>query len=569
MVAVVAIRTHGIVISGGAPATFTQVTDHRTGHWRVSFQSGPLLDVSGFDGTPWDARSGIVTQADLPGIVADAVTEAYMARDGWWNANDAATMTVIGVQNASGGPADVIRVEPRGGSAVDAWLDRSTHLLVRTVQHTDAGDVTTDYSDYRDADRVKLAFRQVSVDATNARTETTVDSANVTATVAAADLQRPAPSVHAAFDGPSPAIVPFVFTQGDTGQVVVSATVDRKPASLIFDSGGANYLVPDAARRLALTTGGGTDISGVGNASQAASFASVAVIGVGSSQLRDQSAIVAPLPYIVQHPRMGLTVDGLLGFETLASFRTTLDYGARTLTLAPFDSPPPRGVTVPFVTEGAHAYIPVTVDGATGLFGLDTGDSGGVTVFRRFASAHGIFTGPGLQYVAAGGVGGTLGYALYRGSAMTIAGTTLDRPLVIVTDAAAGAFASRAIAGNIGARVLQRFRVTFDYRAHTVTFEPNARVHEPFEGDRTGFSLTQQDPDAFVVLSVVPDSPAAAAGIRPGDRIVDIDGRSVAGEHLGIGDLRPILDKRTADLPLVIRRGTSQTRVVLHPRALL
>ncbi|MBV8367723.1 MAG: aspartyl protease family protein [Candidatus Eremiobacteraeota bacterium] len=564
------ILTSGTQVSGGAPASFRQVVDHRTGFSRETVDSGPLHDVSGFDGTTWDAHNGIVSQADLPGIVADGVTGAYMARDGWWNANDAATMTALPSQTLAGRSVDVISVVPRGGSPVDVWLDRSSHLIVRTVQHTDSGDVTSDYLDYRTTNGARVPYRITTVDPTQAHTDVTVASATLLRAVPKADLQRPATDPRGSFSGAPPAVVPFRLGSIDTGHVVVDATFGGKPATLIFDTGGANYLVPDAARRLGLVTGGGADISGVGNASQAVSFANVGAIDVGSSRLRDQTAIVAPLPYFVQHERAGVTADGLIGFETLSAFRTTFDYAARTLTLAPFDSPPPTGgTTVHFVSEGVHAYVPVTIDGATGLFGLDTGDSGALTVFRRFARAHGIFSGPGVPFVAAGGVGGTLGFSLYRGTSMTIGRTTLPAPVVTVTDAAAGAFASRSIDGNIGARILERFKVTFDFRARTVTFVPNDRVNEHFEANRTGMSLNQTDPNAFVVLSVAPNSPASDVGIRAGDRIVTVDGRSVAGEHLGGGDLTPIVKNRTADLPLVIRRGTSDINVVLKPRELV
>ena len=335
-------------------------------------------------------------------------------------------------------------------------------------------------------------------------------------------------------------------------------------ALAIFVAGGA---APSSSKPVDPRSAFAAERAAVGG--QAASFANVGEIDLGSSRLREQSAIVAPLPYSAQHLRAGITVDGLLGFETLAAFRTTVDYAARTLSLAPFDSPPPQGTTVHFLSDGAHAYVPVTIDGATGLFALDTGDGGGITVFRRFARTHGIFTSPGLQYVSTGGVGGTLAYSLYRANAMTIGGTTLAAPVVTVTDAAAGVFASRGVAGNIGARILERFRVTFDYRARTVTFAPNERVNERFPADNTGFSITQQNPDGFIVLSVVADSPAAAAGIKPGDRIVTIDGKSVATEHLGLGDVRALLEGRTAGVPMVIRRGTSDVNVVVQPRELV
>jgi hypothetical protein len=567
--ALAGIRARGTQLAGGAPGSFVETIDHRTGFSRADLRTGPLHDVSGFDGTVWEARNGIVTQADLPGIVADGVTDAYIARDGWWNAADPAEMTLLAPQTIGGRPADVIAVVPRGGSPVDVWIDQATRLIVRTVQHTDGGNVTTDYADYRGVGHIRVPFRSTSVDPTNARTETTLAGVDVLSTMAAADVGRPAPELRASFAGAPPAVVPFAFDAIDTGHIVVNATLAQRPATLIFDSGGANYVLPDAVKRLGLNVGGGAAISGVGNESVAGGFANVGEIDLGASKLADQIAIAAPLPYVVEHPRAGMTVDGLLGFETLSAFRVTIDYAARTIALEPFDAPPPQGTVVRFLSEGAHAYVPVTIDGATGLFGIDTGDAGGLTVFRRFAREHGIFTGPGLQYVSAGGVGGTLAYSAYRGRSMTIAGTALDAPVVVVTDATAGSFASRAIDGNIGVRVLERFRLTFDYRARTVTFVPNARAGERFPADRFGFSLSQQTPDAFAVLSVVADSPAAAAGVRAGDQIVEIDGKNVAAAHLGVGDVRPLLRDRTTDLPLVIRRGTSRITAVIAPRELL
>ncbi|MBV8689423.1 MAG: hypothetical protein JOZ59_04880, partial [Candidatus Eremiobacteraeota bacterium] len=112
--AVGGIRTSGKIISGGVPNPFRQTIDHRTGFSRVTADIGPVHDVSGFDGTSWDAHNGIVWQTDLPGIVADAVTSAYMARDGWWNASDPATMAPLHAQTIAGHLADVVSVVPRG-----------------------------------------------------------------------------------------------------------------------------------------------------------------------------------------------------------------------------------------------------------------------------------------------------------------------------------------------------------------------------------------------------------------------------------------------------------------------
>jgi hypothetical protein len=159
---VAGIRSRGTQTAGGVPSAFVQIVDHRSGFSRAQVQSGPLLDVNGFDGTVWDAHNGIVSQADLPGIVADGVTAAYMARDGWWSTTDLAEMSMLPAQQLSGRVVDVVRVVPHGGSPVDVWLDHGTDLIVRTVQHTDGGDVTTDYADYRTIGGVRLPYAPTS-----------------------------------------------------------------------------------------------------------------------------------------------------------------------------------------------------------------------------------------------------------------------------------------------------------------------------------------------------------------------------------------------------------------------
>jgi C-terminal processing protease CtpA/Prc len=118
-------------------------------------------------------------------------------------------------------------------------------------------------------------------------------------------------------------------------------------------------------------------------------------------------------------------------------------------------------------------------------------------------------------------------------------------------------------------RVLSRYRLTFDFRQGTVTFVPRAGIDAPFTPDRTGMSLTQDDPSAFIVLSVVPGSSSAQAGVRGGDHIVAVDGRSVPGAGLGLLDLRKYsLGTKPFALTMKSADGTQHV-VTIHPRALV
>ena len=112
---------------------------------------------------------------------------------------------------------------------------------------------------------------------------------------------------------------------------------------------------------------------------------------------------------------------------------------------------------------------------------------------------------------------------------------------------------------------MSRFRVTFDYRARTVTFLPASDVQRPFRHDLTGLSLAQEDRSALIVLSVSPGSPAAAAGVQPNDRIVAIDGRSVEADDLGIFDLAASRYD-AAPFTLRIERANIHLTATIRPR---
>ncbi len=565
---VAALRMEGIAITGGAPSAFSQLVDHRTGYSISTARVGPVTDVAGFDGVAWDFQGSAVSESTLPASIADAVTQAYAARDGWWNRADPATMTALG---ASGGD-DGVRVVPAGGSPIDVWFDRKTGLIDRDVAHTDTGVVVTIDDDYRTVGDLVQSFHSVQTDPTGAVTIVNARSIVALRSVAANAFARPVARVLGSIaGGAASAVAPFRFDP-NAGWITTSIRVGGRPSTIIFDSGGANYFVPAAARRLALRAGGGISIGGVGNGSLDAGLAQLGTIRLGNALLADQHGIVAPLPYVVTHPIAGLDTDGLIGAEFLQNLRIAFDFDAHRMTLTPFaraPAVPARATVAPLLTDGGHAYVRAAIDGIAGYYLLDTGDSGGITVFRRFADAHGLFRGPGLMYISAGGVGGNLAYRTYRARSFALGGAVLHAPPVTVTEASAGSFASRSIAGNIGIRVLSRYALTFDLAHKRVTFVPTARVRVPFPTDHTGMSLTQADPSALVVLSVVPGSPAADAGVTAGTRIIALNGTSVGGAKLGAGNVSPFVRGVLPYTLTIVPPGGAATTVTIHPRVLL
>jgi hypothetical protein len=556
----------GKIIAGGTPGSFTETIDRRNGHSRLVVDTGSLHDESGFDGAIWDKQNGIVTLADLPSLLADAETQAFVNRDGWWSRSDFSEMKQLAPQMDAGSLIYGAEVTPAKGSPIDVWLDHKTHLIVRTIAHTDRGDRITTYSDWRQVGGVRLPFRQVQTDAIGAVTTLELSSATVEEKLAANALDRPATEPHGLITGDSSTSIHFRLTGDGRGHIIVAATVNGKPSTVLFDSGAANYFVPEAAQKFGLTTIGGLNIGGVGTGTAMGGFAHVNEISIGHAKLHDETVIIGPLPYVATHPRAGARIDGLAGFEFLSEFRTTIDYAKRTLTFVPFqDVTQVAGVSVPYASDGPDIYVQAMVDGASGWFRMDTGDGGAVSVFRIFADNHKLFQTGGLSKLSSGGVGGTLPTHEFRNETFTIARATFSHVPVSVSDTQAGAFASRGIAGNLGTGILSRFRITFDYRAHTLIFLTNRNAGEPFRSDRTGLSLTQNDAREITVLSVVAGSPAENAGILVGDAIVGVNDVSVPNQNLGVYDLDP-LRYGTKPFELTIRRRDRTLTVTVTPR---
>jgi C-terminal processing protease CtpA/Prc len=87
------------------------------------------------------------------------------------------------------------------------------------------------------------------------------------------------------------------------------------------------------------------------------------------------------------------------------------------------------------------------------------------------------------------------------------------------------------VAGNVGAGVLKRFNITFDYSHQQLFFETNSNTTKPDVYDRSGVWLNRAG-NALKVFDVTPGGPAEAAGLKVDDRIVAVDGVPVSENSL-------------------------------------
>jgi hypothetical protein len=238
-------------------------------------------------------------------------------------------------------------------------------------------------------------------------------------------------------------------------------------------------------------------------------------------------------------PYEGRRLDGLLGVDFLERFVVRIDYTARKLDVFEPDAFRPSGkeVSVPVEKIGGHyaakgSIRPKGGKSIEGTFILDVGVRLPLLAATPFVTRNNLITalGAGPKRTVGGGLGGETTAHLARLEALTVGDLTLDAPFVALSQETKSFLAGDDTQGLLGAEVFRRYRMTWDLPAKRVLFEETAETRSPYEFDMSGMFLITAGDDfhAFRVLSVVDGGPAAQAGIKPDDVILDVDGVSAA-----------------------------------------
>lgn len=541
------LRLRGKIKLAGVDGTADGWQDLRDGRFAQFADAGPVGGAQGFDGThAWNRdTSGIVWDDASAQARYGALDQAYLGRYLLWAPDrGGAAVTSSGQKVIAGHRYDVLRVTPKGSLPFEAWIDAVSHLLVRTVVALGTSTTTTAFSDYRPVLGLRVPFAQ-QIDSDGNVSTFLASRADVDDPGADAALRRPVQHVTDASMPSAATVIPFELVDN---HVALDVTIDGKgPFRFIFDTGGSNIVDADVAKQLRLTSAGRAQGGGVGAATEALRFATVDTLGVGEATLRNQVFAVVPV-----HAGFGMSsgkpVDGLVGFEVLARFLTTFDYGKNqvvlrtpvtvpmTYSFLPAPMPSPAPVTVPFTFNGQHPMIDCTIAGFPTSCVLDTGSRLALTVLSPFLAAHPSIAPANATAVGANGFGiGGASLGRLGRTTLQFAGYTVPDIVADLSVQTRGSFADSFYGGNVGAGVLKRFAVTFDYANQTVAFVPNASFAERETYDRSGMFLITHGGN-IVVADVRPGTPAGQAGLARGDVITTVAGKKTA--TLGLAAIR-------------------------------
>ena len=313
-----------------------------------------------------------------------------------------------------------------------------------------------------------------------------------------------------------------------SGKLHLSASIQGIERDFIFDTGSPTILARDFADALELKIIGqntGIDANG---APVTMDVAVVQEIILGEITFRNVPVLIHDY---TQVPQGGCFFDGgVLGSELLPGSAWRIDLGQSRLEIA--ESSEVLGVSADAASAPLHDFgyphMPVvdySVNGFNDKALFDTGNSGQVALFRQIAEDRevrsaiepgSISRGRGSEGVSASGMGASVDLQRFTLSGFRIGERALGEVDVLTRGSPPTL---------IGVGLLDRYVVTLDYPAGQMRWLP--RKSQPPQVPWQGFSVMLVDGSAKVV-QLFQGSPAERAGLRLGDRVLEIAGRSLA-----------------------------------------
>ena len=320
-------------------------------------------------------------------------------------------------------------------------------------------------------------------------------------------------------------IVPLTWSSEQSGKM--------HELTAVFDTGGSSLFIdPDSLERVS-----GQRIE----AGRRVRMAGVSAPGIEFTKFRPTVREMSHLG-----AALGKDFDVFLPFPAFAGKLLVLDYPAREMRIEEGTLPAPDGETV-FSARGPdkRPWLAVDLGGWDRKILIDSGSNGRIEL-KRLGRLNWI----GEPIVAA--VKTRMDKYVQRRAgrirdSLTIANLVFEQPIVSIT----------RDTELIGVQVLRHFVVTFDPRHRRVRFEPAIDGPVRMAPERNTGALLRADPAGYFEVALVhPATPAQRAGIRPGERVVELDGVPVAARGC-----RRLDDPEPTRLGLGVQRGDRIERI--------
>ena len=371
-------------------------------------------------------------------------------------------------------------------------------------------------------------------------------------------------------NGRRAAVIPFDF---DDGAIVIQVRVNNsQPLKFFFDTGAGMSVVSAAqAANLQLRAAGKLNVTGTGG-TVGGTIATGLSLGVKGVTVLNQSVAVLSLD---DFPCEARDIAGIIGYDFIKKFVVEIDYEAKVLRLVDPEN---------FHYEGNGVLLPLTIIRTPrvragikppgravieGSFEIDTGHEGTMVINSPFVNRHQLLDSLGHGIPTTGrGIGGISRRTSARLENVQLGSYIVPSTVAGLSLATAGALSATDNDGVIGNEVLQRFTVTLDYSSKRMWLEPNTHLTDAFASDTSGLEIESGGDNCrvFKVTTVADKSPAAEAGIQPGDELVAID--NVPAPQFTLAQIYQLLTIEGAERSLKLKRANQSLTIRIKLRRL-
>ncbi len=369
--------------------------------------------------------------------------------------------------------------------------------------------------------------------------------------------------------------VEIPFSIGDSA-ILIDTKVNGRPATLMFDTGFSGSVVISGVLDIGKPTGTMTLRDFVGQFEartvpiQSLHFGSSPNLAPKDGQAVQVEGGDMTLSY-------NMHTDGILGLEPFTGHVLEISFETKRLRLHPksFDvtqrRPDGQKTFLNRMLPIGHDSIEMRAVLDTGgrmTLALDTGNAGYATTHRDVLERIGVWPRDRAPaHVGRSGIAsGVVESWDLELPSMKIFGVPVEKSVWNVIDLPSS---SAEGDGTVGFQFLKNFNIVLDPERRVVWMENfTGRVSEPAKGSTGLWAYPDSKTKRMEVTFVTDSSPAARAGIRVGDHLLEIDGTAAAG--LSFREMDALLDgEEDSEVRLVLSRRGQLIRHTLKRQILV
>jgi hypothetical protein len=370
----------------------------------------------------------------------------------------------------------------------------------------------------------------------------------------------------------APVEVPFKIGES---AIIVDATVNNRPVSLMFDTGFSGAVTVDNTINLGKPTGK-ISLRDFVRTTEAPTV-KITNLKLGAmaidTKIEELTAVLTP-PADYSFA-FNTHCDGLMGFQVIKHQITEINFEKnkfifhpKSLDITKRTPDNKRTFLISLLPTGNDSLqLPVTMpNGKSLIMALDTGNSFYATTHTDSLERVGLWDGRKPKFMGQAGVAsGAVDSWNIKMPAVEIYGVPVPQSVFDVIDLPSS---SADADGTIGYGFLKNFNIIIDYERRRVWLEnftgtvSNSSIGEV--GISAGYSPSEK---RIRVYRVTPESPAEIAGIKEGDELLAIDGVDLTRQ--GFRTLRRMLEGVVGSkVKVVLSRSGQLKRIELERKPL-